>query len=268
MLTETARLPEWLSYRLKHSPLLFVRCHIPDWVGRFLVRFTSKTRLALAGHQIFIVGSELARQPGLAAFFTTFCGSTRVQALDADPVSFITELGERWEKRNPPTATRTPATAAEAASTRGGIFISYVREDVAAARQLGNTIASIGGDVWLDERRLHPGDRWETEILESIRREVRLFVPLISKHTERREEEYVFKEWGDAVARAKRIPRRHFIVPIVIDADFDGDPERYRQLPEDFSQLHFGRAPDGVPDRMLIEALTAEIRAMRRSEAV
>src|SRR5262245_45003837 len=29
LLTETARLPEWLSYRLKDSPLLFVGCHIP-----------------------------------------------------------------------------------------------------------------------------------------------------------------------------------------------------------------------------------------------
>lgn len=266
LLTETARLPEWLAYRLKESPLLFVGCQIPDWVGRFLVRLASKTRLALAGNQVFIVGSELARQPALAAFFTTFCGSTRVQVLDADPATFVAELRERWEKRNPPAAPRAPAPAAGSATVRGDIFISYVREDAAAARRLGDAITALGGDVWLDERRLLPGDRWEGEILESIRREVRLFVPLISTHTEQREEGYVFKEWGEAVGRARGIPRRRFIVPIVIDADYDGNPTRYRQLPGEFTQYQFGRAPEGVPDQSLIAALTGEIRAMRRGE--
>jgi hypothetical protein len=266
LLAETARLPEWLGERLKESPLLFVGCQIPDWVGRFLVRLASRTRLSFAGNQVFIVDSDLARQPALTAFFTTFCGSARVQCLDADPVAFIAELRERWERGQ--RAARAPGVIESPVppSTPGRIFISYVREDIVAARRLCEAISAMGGDVWLDERRLQPGDRWEREVLESVQRDVRLFVPLISRHTEQREEGYVFREWGEAVERGKGIPRRRFIVPIVIDLDYDGNPARYRQVPREFMELHFGRAPDGAPDTDLAAALTTEIRAMRRSE--
>jgi hypothetical protein len=267
LLTETARLPEWLGDRLKESPLLFVGCQIPDWVGRFLVRLASRTRLSFAGNQVFIVDSNLARQPALTAFFTTFCGSARVQCLDADPVAFVAELRERWAKGQPATPVARAIAAAAAPSTRGQIFISYVREDVTAARRLCEAISEMGGDVWLDERRLQPGDRWEREILEALQRDVRLFVPLISRHTEQRGEGYVFKEWGEAVESRKRIaPGRRFIMPIVIDLDYDGNPARYRQVPREFMELHFGRAPGGVPDADLAALLTEEIRAMRRSE--
>lgn len=267
LLTETARLPEWLTYRLKESPLLFVGCQIPDWVIRFLVRLGSKTRLASAGNQIFIVASDVAQQRALAAFFRAYCGSARVQILDADPAAFIAELRTRWEARSPPKPVGVPAVGTGGTPARGDIFISYVREDVVAARRLSEAIAAVGGEVWLDEQRLQPGDRWDGAILESIRRDVRLFVPVISAQTEGREEGYVFKEWGEAVERARGIPRRRFIVPIVIDADYTGDPTRYRQVPQEFMAVHFGCAPDGVPDDALIATLTGEIRAMRRGEA-
>jgi hypothetical protein len=56
-------------------------------------------------------------------------------------------------------------------------------------------------------------------------------------------------------------------VPVIIDDDYEGDPSRYRQTPDDFGRLHFGRAPGGFPDAELLAMLTAEIRNMRRSGA-
>jgi hypothetical protein len=132
---------------------------------------------------------------------------------------------------------------------------------------LADAIAAIGGDVWLDERRLQPGDRWEQDILASIRRRIRLFLPVISKQTEAREEGYVFREWAEAVQRAPGIPGRRFIVPIVVDADYDGNPARYRMVPEAFRELHFGSAPLGEPNQELLATLSQEIRSMRRREA-
>ena len=146
------------------------------------------------------------------------------------------------------------------------IFISYMREDADAARRLCDAITGLGGDVWLDERRLSPGDAWEREILTAIRRTIKLFVPIISANTERAEEGYVFREWREAVDRSHAIPGRRFIVPVVIDEDYEGDPSRYRQIPDDFGRFHFGRAPGGDPDAELLAMLTAEIRAMRRTE--
>jgi hypothetical protein len=96
---------------------------------------------------------------------------------------------------------------------------------------------------------------------------VRLFVALVSRQTEQRDEGYVFREWTEAVKRAQGIPRRRFVVPIVIDADYDGNPARYRQMPGDFMQFNFGLAPDGVPGPVLLAMLRDEIRAMRRGDS-
>ena len=80
-----------------------------------------------------------------------------------------------------------------------------MREDADAARRLCDAIAGLGGDVWLDKRRLRPGDAGEREILTAIRRTVRLFVPIISANTEQAEEGYVFREWAEAVDRSRSI---------------------------------------------------------------
>jgi hypothetical protein len=117
----------------------------------------------------------------------------------------------------------------------------------------------------LDERRISPGDAWEQEVLTRIRHTVRLFVPIVSENTERADEGYVFREWFEAVDRARSIPRRRFIVPVVVDEDYTGDTSRYRQIPDDFGRLQFGRAPGGEPDAGLLAMLTDEIRAMRRT---
>lgn len=266
LLSDAGSLPDWLGYPLKHQPMLFLGCEIPDWVGRFLLRMSSNARLSLERKQFFFVGSPSSREPSLSDFFETYCRRTQVQQLYMEPGTFIAELRARWEE-HAGASPRADADDAVACADTGTIFISYMREDADAARRLYDAITAIGGDVWLDERRILPGDSWEREVLTRIRRTVRLFVPVISANTERTEEGYVFREWAEAANRLQSIPSRRFIVPVVIDRDYAGDAARYRQVPEDFERLHFGRAPDGQPDAELIAMLTAEIRAMRRSDA-
>ena len=67
--------------------------------------------------------------------------------------------------------------------------------------------------------------------------------------------------------RLRGIMGQRFVVPVVVDAGYDGDASRYQDIPEEFGGLHFGRAPAGEPDEGLIEMLTGEIRAMRRTNA-
>lgn len=263
LLSESARLPDWVDHPLKERPLLMLGCRVPDWVGRYLLRLASTTRLSQVKKQFFIVGRDISRHPDLAAFFSTYCGAANVMMVEQDPAAFVAELHERWRKRQPVDAG--VAAAVPAPADGGSIFISYVREDADAAGRLADAIGALGGDVWLDKRRLQPGDRWEAEILSSIRRGVRLFVPVISSQTESREEGYVFKEWAEAAERARGIPGRRFIVPVVIDDKYDGNPARYRMLPEPFRSFHFGAAPAGQPDAALLSVLTEEIRAMRRA---
>jgi TIR domain len=257
LLTDAASLPDWLAHQLKHQPMLFVGCEIPDWLGRFLLRMWSDSRLSLDRKQFVVVGSD---EPSGANFFATYCGKAQVQHLQMEPTLFVAELRARWEAARPPAAVAAAGLSAANAPT---IFISYAREDAEAARRLRDAIANLGGDVWLDEHRLR--DAWEPKILTGIRRTVRLFVPIISANTEDAQEGYFFREWSEAVDRSHSIMGRRFIVPVIVDDDFDGDASRYRKIPDAFRYLQFGRAPGGDPDAELVNMLKAEIRAMRRS---
>jgi len=246
--------------------MLFVGCEIPDWVGRFLLRMSSKRRLLGGGEegkQFFFVGSSASYEPSLSDFFATYCHKPLVQQLEMEPAAFVGKLRSLWDAQaalRPPAAVGASGPAAPDAPE---IFISYMREDADAARRLRDAIAGLCGDgVWLDERRLRAGDAWEDEISTAIRR-TRLFVAIISANTEREQEGYVFREWRAAVDRARSIMGRHFIVPVVVDENYAGDPSRYRRMPSPFRDLHFGHAPAGEPDAELIAMLTAEVREMR-----
>jgi hypothetical protein len=268
LLSGTGCLPDQISYAFKHQPLLFIGCEVPDWLGRFLLRLSSHTRLSLESKQFFFVNSSVAPDPLLSNFFTTYCRRTQVQLLEMQPSDFVTELRRRWEVQS---SARTPVTVRTLPPVAPlpdapSIFISYVREDIEAARRLYDAITELGGDVWLDERRLLPGDDWEQDVIRSIRRRVRLFLPLISSHTEGRDEGYVFREWREATNRSYAIPRRRFIIPVIVDYQVR-DISAYQQIPEEFRRFNVGYAPDGEPDGDLRGLLIQEIRAMRRDGA-
>jgi hypothetical protein len=267
LVSDTASLPDWIAYPLKHQPILFIGCEIPDWLGRFLLRMSSNTRLSLERNQFFFAGCSTSREPSLLKFFATYCRKTLVQELEMEPAAFVAELRERWQERSAPRRRPALHTSSSFATEAPTMFISYMREDADAARRLYGAITDLGGDVWLDERRINPGDEWEREVLARIRGTVRLFIPVVSANTEHAQEGYVFREWNEANERSRSIMGRRFIVPVVIDEDYDGDARRYRNIPDDFGRLQFGRAPQGEPDAGLIEMLTSEIRAMRRTDA-
>jgi hypothetical protein len=264
LLSDTATLPLWLRSQLKEQPILFIGCEIPDWIGRFLLRLSSNARLSIERKQFFVVGSSTAREPSLSNFFATYCRKAQVQQLEMAPTDFVAELRARWEEQSakrPGAADGALGPPADAPT----IFISYMREDVDAARRLSNAISGLGGDVWLDERRIQPGDAWEREVLTAIRKTIRLFIPVISANTERAGEGYVFREWNEAAKRSLSIAaRRRFIVPVIVDKDYD--PSQYRQFPDEFEPIDFGHAPAGDPDATLRAVLTLEIRAMRRTD--
>jgi hypothetical protein len=268
LVRDEASLPDWLAYQLRSQPMLFVGCEMSDWAGRFLLRMSSNTRLSLGGKQFFVVGSSTS--PSLSNFFATYCGKAQVQQLEMEPAAFVAKLRARWEEETQ-TPSRPPAKVDISGSPSpdaSAIFISYMREDVDAAERLCKAIEGLGGNVWLDRSRLSPGDAWEREILTAIRRTVRLFVPIISASTEREGEGYVFREWRAAVERSLSIMGRRFIVPVVVDEDYAGDPNRYRRMPDAFWDCDFGHAPAGDPDERLVAMLRDEIRAMRRPGAV
>lgn len=263
----------WLADEMRKKNLLLIGVHFSDWVSRFIMRMASSNRLSLGSdRKVLVVGDSFVAHSHLAEFLRLYARRTRV--FETSAVEFAAELLRRWQARHPEQVATGSGDATETLSAtysvddakRGEIFISYVRQDIQAARAMCDAITSLGGDVWLDERRLEPGDRWRDEILGGIKRRVRLFVPLISQQTEARKEGFVFREWHAAAERAAQFPpgqRLGFLVPVVIDPNFDG-LSRYRQIEESFRDVHVAHAPNGQPGAALLDRFKEQIRGMRR----
>lgn len=263
LLTEkTTALPDWLESELRNNPLLFIGCEIHDWLGRFLMRMESSNRIFYERKQFFFVSSPSSSEATLSEFFSTYFHKNQVRQISMEPADFIAELRARWEKDQSGRIIVDPVVP------RGTIFISYMHEDLDAARQLADAIKNkpMYGDVWFDEQSLYPGDAFDRRITAAIGSEVQLFIPVISANTERARPGYVYREWNAAIERSKEMPpSRRFIIPVLIDPISQADPDSYKELPDEFRKFHFGRAPAGKPDEDLITTLTREIQAMRDS---
>jgi hypothetical protein len=260
--------PEWLLSELRNRHLLIIGVHLPDWLERFLLRAATRDRLRLAQRVYFLAGENAASAVTLTQFLNRFGRETSMHAFEGSADEFTRELQQRWAERNP-AAVEAAAAPRPPEPPRGSIFISYGRENLAAVERLHAAITLLGGDAWFDRAELSAGDQWERKILPQIQREVRLFVPVISDRTAEKHEGYVFREWREAIERSKKVVGRKFIVPVIVDPDYQDDMGRYVSLIDNFPSfrdLHVGRAPNGEPDEALRQTLISEIRAMRREQ--
>jgi TolB-like protein len=102
-------------------------------------------------------------------------------------------------------------------------------------------LRGAGIEVWFDQSELQGGDAWDA----SIRRQIKscaLFIPIISRNTDARDEGYFRLEWKLAVDRSHLMAaNRPFLVPVVID-DTAGRGER---VPDRFHDVHWTRLAGG-----------------------
>src|ERR1700758_5355078 len=121
----------------------------------------------------------------------------------------------------------------QASMPAGAVFLSYASEDAAAAERIAAALRKAGVEVWFDREELRGGDAWDRRIRELIH-ECRLFIAVVSGHTEARDEGYFRREWKLAVDRTHDMDeRKAFVVPVVIDAT----SERGAHVPEKFREL-------------------------------
>jgi TolB-like protein/tetratricopeptide (TPR) repeat protein len=122
------------------------------------------------------------------------------------------------------------------------VFLSYASEDSAAATQICDALRAAGIPVWFDRSELRGGDSWDQTIRHKIRA-CRLFVPVISRHTEARSEGYFRREWKLAVDRTEDMAGdRTFIVPVAVDATSSAGA----RVPHKFQEVHWIRLPEGA----------------------
>ena len=254
-----------LFSELRTQSLLLIGCDFPDWLTRFFIRLSNTQRLADArGKREFLIEQSADGGGSLTLFLEHFSPDTWVHPGSAQ--EFVAELARRWHERHPGSERRrddeVPIETARP-RTSETFFISYSRTDLAAARRLFEGLQEIGADVaWFDKSDLKPGDPWEQAIRNAING-CYLFLPLVSANTEARDESFFREEWTVASERARRIQGRKFIVPVVVDRDYDGNAGRFRLVPESFLPIHFGHAPEGGMSEELRTELTHLIRERR-----
>lgn len=150
----------------------------------------------------------------------------------------------------------------ESTRSGGAVFLSYAREDGDAARRIAEALRGFGVEVWFDVSELRGGDAWDAKIRKQIR-ECALFVPIISGHTQAREEGYFRREWRMAVDRTHDMAdNRAFIVPVLVDDTLESEAN----VPETFLKAHCTRLPGGEPTPQFVEQVKRLLHSPRASE--
>lgn len=129
------------------------------------------------------------------------------------------------------------------------VFLSYAREDTAAAQRLTDALRSHGVEVWFDQSELRGGDAWDQKIRKQIKG-CSLFLPIISARTQARGEGYFRLEWKLAVERTHLMAEGvAFLVPVVVD----DTSEAAAIVPSEFMRVQWLRLPGALPTPQFVE---------------
>ncbi|HXQ82140.1 MAG TPA: TIR domain-containing protein [Opitutaceae bacterium] len=147
--------------------------------------------------------------------------------------------------------------------TPRAVFLSYAREDSAAAQRIAGALRSQGAEVWFDQSELRGGDVWDQKIRRQIK-ECAIFMPIISERTQARGEGYFRLEWKLAVERthlmAEGVP---FLAPVVVDATSEGAAI----VPAEFLRVQWLRLPGSLPTPQFVEQVKGMLAAPRIASA-
>jgi TolB-like protein/tetratricopeptide (TPR) repeat protein len=141
------------------------------------------------------------------------------------------------------------ADSSQTAGPQRAVFLSYAREDTAAANRIAEALRSHGVEVWFDQNELRGGDAWDQKIRKQIDA-CTLFIPVISRHTEERGKGYFRLEWKLAVEQThlllEGVP---FIVPVVVD----DTPDSAAAVPAEFRRVQWTRMPGALPSQQFVD---------------
>jgi TolB-like protein/Tfp pilus assembly protein PilF len=135
------------------------------------------------------------------------------------------------------------------ADSNQAVFLSYAREDAAAAGRIADALRSHGVEVWFDQSELRGGDAWDAKIRKQIN-ECMLFLPVISRTTQDRGKGYFRLEWKLAVEQTHLMAEgMAFLAPLVID----DTAESSAIVPPEFLRVQWTRLPGALPTPAFVE---------------
>ncbi|MDR1809433.1 MAG: TIR domain-containing protein [Prevotella sp.] len=206
--------PKRLTDMLREKYLLLVGCNYPNWLFRFFIHSMRNSLSPTSEKKGLVADSKLDKN--LIDFLS------RINVWKHDNTSeFIDELVERWNNR-----------PVNNDSGKRDVFISYASEDYTVAMQIAQTFEKNGAAVWLDEKELNPGDKYENKIKQHIM-ECNAFVPILSQHSFTPDRRYFKKEWNWGKSEAEMRGTKQFIYPIFVE-EID---KSSHILPEEFRNV-------------------------------
>lgn len=111
-----------------------------------------------------------------------------------------------------------PAPGSDAHLIAGHAFLSYVREDAAAARRLQRKLEAAGIRVWLDTADIWPGDDWRAGIRRAITGDALAFIACFSRKSLSRASSYQNEELNLAIEQLRlRQPDAPWLIPVRFD---------------------------------------------------
>lgn len=249
---------------VRTNRLLLIGIAHPDWLTRFFVRLARRDRLFSGSDaREFLVDPEVADDTDLRSFLENFSPQTRFFA-QANPIDFVDQLAEKWEAfPDKPAAEESGQATVPATAKAPAVFVSYASQDREAVERLQERLGRAGLDVWFDKDRLESGDSWWPVIDRNIAT-CDVFVPVISAHTNRRDEGIFIREWNRALERLRDMDRTtaRFIHPVIIDDTAEGAVTF-----GGFREFHYVHAAGGEPDNDFIKTLTSIVRERRLKAA-
>jgi hypothetical protein len=235
-----SRRPERLFDELRDNHLLILGASYSDWLARFFLRTAKQSCLSDSRDFFEVVADRrTSADRNLVVFLKHFSTQTRVYH-GGDAAAFVDQLWQQWRQLNPPTVRPMIDLPPPREMPASAVFISYTREDLAAARVLKNGLEKAGINAWFDMEQLGAGDTFETKIRGRVQK-CSCFMPILSSHTENRPEGWFRREWRFALDRDLAIhENKPFIVPVIVD-----DTDRLAMVPARFRELHWTRLPGG-----------------------
>jgi TolB-like protein/Tfp pilus assembly protein PilF len=114
---------------------------------------------------------------------------------------------------------------------------------------MAEALRSNGVEVWFDQNELRGGDSWDAKIRRQIR-ECALFMPVISAHTQERNEGYFRREWKLGAERTHDMAAAvAFIVPVAID----DTSEQAAIVPDEFLRVQWMRLAGALPTAQFVD---------------
>lgn len=168
--------------------VLVLGVNFADWLVRFFLRVVRQSRLSTGMDRIDYLaeGPSQVLPDSMVLFFGDVgmpCGAVKnIKVIPCEPREFVAELACRWTDRHPG-GPITPLAASEPPPEmpKGAVFLSYMREDEAAVKQLKAGLEAYGCTVWYDIQRLNSGMNFNFQIEDEVKKHCSLFVSVISR---------------------------------------------------------------------------------------